>query len=218
MSTKHHDGRATKHSQEPSLSLGWTPLLTFKPLKVAGQSMKPRFDDRLSLLLLKRVMPKKVSFLRAYTGWRHSGAVEEKELGEGRAFFRWLQKHELSILWKEDDFSLNTFFTSKDSPKHDPRDEMAQNLSFAIKPVRVCSRNIKLYVEDRDVLSLLHLPYGREKDFLEIVESYVAERFEWEVWRAPSPSFLDWTKSRGLRPVFQAGQLGFQLPNIFGTL
>ena len=217
MSTKPQDGRATKLLINPTQPLGWTPLITFNALKFSGKKHTPHFDDRLALLLMKRVMPKKVSFLRAYTGWRHSGATEERELGEGRAFFRWLQKHELSILWKEEDFYLNYFFSSPSSPKHDPDDEMAENLSFAIRPVTVGKRTIKLYVEDRDMLSLLYLPYGKEEDFLELVKQYVASRFEREVWRAPSPSFLDWTQASGLRPVFQEGQLGFKLPDIFGT-
>lgn len=157
-------------------------------------------------------MPTKVSLLRAYSGWRHSGSVEERDIGEGRAFFRWLQKHELSILWSEDDFFINPFFASPQSPKHDPSDEFARNLSFAIRPVRVEDRTIKLYVEDRDMISLLHLSYGKEADFLELIKKYVAARFKWEEWRAPAPSFLDWIVTTGKRPVVAEGEIGFRLP------
>ena len=136
-------------------------------------------------------------------------AREENELGEGRAFFRWLQKHELSIEWREKDFSPHPYFTSLHSPQHDPKDEMALGLSFAIKPVTVDKRNVKLYVQDKDMLSLLNLPYGKEEDFLELVMRYVTQRFEWQAWKAPAPHFLDWVLSRGASPVFSEGQLGF---------
>lgn len=154
-------------------------------------------------------MPTKVSFTRAYRGWRASGYAEEKELGEGRAFLRWLQKHEISIDWKERDFSPHPYFCQKESPRHDPNDEMAQGHSFVVRPVRVGQRNVKLYVQDHDMLSLLSMPYGREEDFLELVMRYVAQRFEWQKWKAPAPPFLDWVVSQGSRPVFRAGQLGF---------
>lgn len=186
------------------------PIVTFSPVYALGKKWQPNFGDRHALLLLKRKMPKQVSFPRAYNGWRHSGAKEERELGEGRAFLRWLQKHELSIEWKERDFTPHPYFSHPACPKHDPDDEMAQNLSFAIRPVRVEGRTIKLYVEDTDMLSLLSMPYGNEEDFLELVMRYVAQRFQWESWRAPAPHFLDWVTSQGKRPLFSPGQLGFR--------
>jgi hypothetical protein len=154
-------------------------------------------------------MPKKVSFPRAYAGWLASGARESIELGEGRAFFRWLQKHELSIQWREKDFTPHPYFSNFQAPQHDPKDEMAQGLSFAIKPVMVEKRHVKLYVQDKDMLGLLNLPYGKDEDFLELVMRYVSQRFEWQSWKAPAPHFLDWVMSRGARPVFSEGQLGF---------
>lgn len=185
------------------------PIVTFSPLWVHGRLYKPSFSDSHSLALLRRFRPKQVSFARAYSGWRLSGATEESELGEGRAFLRWLQKHDLSIQWKEKDFRPHPYFAQKNSPAHDLHDEMAQGLSFAIRPVRVSGRTIKLYVKDSDMLGLLSMPYGKEEDFLELVMRYVAQRFEWEKWRAPAPTFLDWVVSHGERPVFGAGQLGF---------
>jgi hypothetical protein len=187
------------------------PIVTFNPVLVQGRKHVPHFGDRHSLLLFKRVMTKKVSFARAYTGWKFASGNEEKELGQGRAFLRWLQKHELSIDWKENDFSVHYYLSSPDAPKHHPQDEMARDLSFAIRPVEVKGRKVKLYIQDHDMLSLLNLPYGNDEDFLELVMKYVTQRFEWETWRAPSPSFLDWVVSRGARPLFQQGQVGLRI-------
>lgn len=187
------------------------PIVTFAPLWVEGRKCFPVFGDRHSLTLLRRLTPKRVSFQRAYTGWRASGASEERELGEGRAFLRWLQKHDLAIDWKESDFNPHPYFKQKNAPTHLPQDEMARGLSFAVKPVSVLGRIIKLYVRDEDMMSLLHMPYGREEDFLELVMEYVAQRFEWEGWRAPAPTFLDWIISHGKRPIFLPGQLGLSL-------
>lgn len=190
------------------------PIITFTKIYAESKAYQPQFGDRDSLLILKRVMPKKVSFIRAYRGFRASGAKEISELGEGRAFFRWMQKHELSILWKEEDFNPHPYFAHKDAPKHALDDEMARGLSFAIRPVQVANRKVKLYVRDNDMLSLLNLPYGEEEDFLELVMSYVAQRFSWEEWRAPAPPFIDWVVSHGKRPIFGPGQMGFDLSAI----
>jgi hypothetical protein len=187
------------------------PIVTFAPLWADGQRWYPEFGDRHALLLLRRITPKKVSFSRAYTGWKLSGAWEEKELGEGRAFLRWLQKHQLSIEWKERDFRPHPYFLNGQTPSHDPNDEMARGLSFAVKPVAVKGRVVKLYVQDQDIMGLLSMPYGKEEDFLELVMSYVSQRFEWESWRAPAPTFIDWLISHGKRPIFLPGQLGFSL-------
>lgn len=187
------------------------PLVTFSPIYAEGRKWFPNFGDRHALLLLKRRMPKSVSFLRAYRGWRASGAHEERELGEGRAFLRWLQKHELAVDWTAEDFKPHLFFQGPDAPKHDPKDELARDHSFAIKPVEAHGRAVKLYVQDTDMLSILNLPYGHEEDFLELVRRYVAQRFDWEKWRAPAPCFLDWVVSQGKRPAFRAGQVGLCL-------
>lgn len=188
------------------------PILTFIPVSFEGEHWQPKFGDRNALLLLKRNMPKKVSFTRAYSGWRAGGSKDERELGEGRAFFRWLQRHDLSIDWKATDFTPHPFFAFRGAPKHSPDDEMAHGLSFAIQPVQVAGRKVKLYVQDDDMLSLLNLPYGDEEDFLELVMRYVTQRFQWEQWRAPAPNFLDWLKGQGKRPLFVPGQLGFTPP------
>lgn len=187
------------------------PIVTFAPLWVNGKRFTPQFGDRHSLILLKRQTEKKVTFQRAYTGWRTADSKEELELGEGRAFLRWLQKYQLSIEWKDRDFKPHPYFFQGPMPYHDQRDEMARGLSFAVKPVQVQGRNIKLYVRDDDMVSILNMPYGQEEDFLELVMRYVAQRFEWDEWQAPAPTFLDWIISHGKRPVFHPGQLGLSL-------
>lgn len=192
------------------------PIVTFTPVWISGKLYQPQFDDRYALLILRRDLPKKVSFKRAYEGWRASGAREEAELGEGRAFLRWLRKHHLSIDWKKSDFKPHPYFSSVDSPTHDPNDEMAKGLSFAIKPIVVGERKVKLYLRDEDMLRLLSMPYGDDEDFLELVMRYVAQRFEWEKWRAPAPTFLDWMISHGKRPVFGQGQVGFLTSYVTG--
>jgi hypothetical protein len=186
-----------------------TPLITFSPIWTQGRLWAPNPGNRHALLLLKRVTATRVSFARAYSGWRASGAREESELGEGRALLRWLQKYKLSIAWQEKDFQLNPLFCCPDSPFHFENDEMAQGLSFAIKPVSVSGRKVKLYVEDEDMLSLIGISHGDSKDFIELVMQYVSLRFEWEKWRSPAPPFKDWIISQGLRPSFSQGQVGF---------
>ena len=110
---------------------------------------------------------------------------------------------------EREDFNPHPYFTQKNLPSHHKDDEMAHGLSFAIKPVSLGKRMIKLYVRDEDMLSLLSMPYGTEEDFLELVMQYVSQRFEWEKWRAPAPTFLNWVISHGKRPIFNQGQLGF---------
>lgn len=185
-----------------------TPIVTFSRVFAEGRWWIPTPGDRHALLILRRNMPKKVSFTRAYRGWRASGAREEKELGEGRAFLRWLMKHELAIDWTQRDFEPHPYFSHPSAPRHDKDDELAHSHSFAIRPIQVGERKIKLYVRDDDMLNLLSMPYGNEEDFLELVMKYVTQRFEWETWRAPAPPFLDWVKSLGKRPSFQLGQVG----------
>lgn len=186
------------------------PIVTFAPIWAENQLWHPKINDRHALLLLRYQMENKVSLVRAYRGWRASGSREERELGEGRAFFRWLQKHQISIEWKKEDFNPHPYFSHPHCPQHDPDDEMSKNLSFCVRPVRVQGRNIKLYIQDTDMVSLLNMPYGNEEDFLELVMRYVAFRFQLEKWRAPAPSFLNWVTNQGSRPVFSSGQLGFR--------
>ena len=186
-----------------------TPIVKFSRVQWEGNWYFPDFGDRHALLILRRQMSKKVSFVRAYRGWLESGTKELMEFGEGRAFLRWLMKHELAIDWKKRDFNPHPYFSDPSCPRHDPRDEMAKGLSFAIKPVEVGDRKVKLYVRDDDMLNLLSMPYGNEEDFLELVMRYVAQRFEWDKWEAPAPPFLDWVKTQGMRPVFGPGEVGF---------
>lgn len=195
------------------MELTWSgrpiPLIKFAPLWAEGRKWNFAPTNREILLLFKHNLPTKVSFQRAFQGWRASGAREEKELGEGRAFLRWLQKHHISVEWKKRDFTPHPYFQNPDNPRHDPTDELARGLSFAIKPVEVAGRRVKLYVQDNDMLALLATPFGHEEDFLELVKKYIATRFDWESWRAPAPHFMDWVMVNGKRPLFGAGQLGF---------
>ena len=196
---------------DPRVACRPNPIVTFNPIRVQGHLWHPRFSDKHALILLRKKGPKQIYFPMAYSSWRNSGAIEEKELGEGRAFLRWLQKYDLSIAWRMQDFKPHPYFCQEDSPKHDPQDEMAQGLSFAIRPVHVSGRHVKLYLQDESMLNLLSLPYGNEEDFLELVMKYVSQRFLWESWRAPAPQFIDWVVSQGKRPIFNQGQLGFNL-------
>lgn len=198
---------------DPILPVGKaTPLITFRPVYFDGTLYRPDFGDRASLLILSRKMPKRVSFLRAYSGWRAGGKKDLQDLGEGRAFFRWLQRHELSIQWRKDDFTINNFFTGADSPRHDPGDEYAQGLSFALNPIRVGKKRVKLYLEDQDVISLLRLGEGLEIDFVALTRAYISMRLDWDTSRAQAPGFLDWVRAKKLRPTLQRGQLGFTPP------
>jgi len=188
------------------------PILRLAPVKVRGVRQNPNLGDRTLLLLLQRKMPKEVTFARAYNGWREGGSREEIELGEGRAFLRWLQRHELGIQWSRQDLQLHPYFQNAKAPRHDPQDETAKGLSFAIAPVEINDRKVKLYVQDLDMLRLIHTNYGHEEDFLTLVKNYVTQRHQWQAWQAPAPSFFDWVSSKGQRAVFLSGQLGFMLP------
>lgn len=188
-----------------------TPLLNFKPIRVCGKLRTPEFSDRVTLLLFKHKTSRRISFREAYLRWVLEENSRNHELGEGKAFLLWLKKTNLSIAWKKTDYELHHYFTDPGAPKHDPDDEMAQDLSFAVRPVEVDGRKVKLYLQDDAVLNLINLAYGEETDFLTLVKTYVAQRFKWESWRAPAPTFLDWVKNQAKRPVFQSGQLGFTL-------
>lgn len=211
-------GKATYHYEDESAERLYTPqtIMRLRQVYAQGVHWTPKLGDRTLLLLLKRRMPKVVSFTRAYTGWRESGAREEFELGEGRAFMRWLQKHELGILWDTKDILLHPFFHDPSSPRHDPTDETAQSMSFAIAPVKVSGRPTKLYMEDHDMLRLLNVAFGIEEDFIELVQKYVLQRHQWQKWQAPAPGFVDWLTNMCRKPVFARGQLGFSLPAALG--
>lgn len=185
-----------------------TPLLKFTPIRIHGRQRTPDFSDRMALLILKHRTPTRITFREAYMRWCLE-CHNDRDLGEGKSFLLWLKKTNQSIAWKAKDYNRHPFFTGKDAPKHDPEDEMAQDLSFAIKPVEVDGRKVKLYLQDEAVLNLISLPYGEEVDFLTLVMTYVSLRFKWESWRAPAPPFLEWVKGQVLRPTFLPGQLGF---------
>ncbi|MCM2351004.1 MAG: hypothetical protein NDI69_13365 [Bacteriovoracaceae bacterium] len=188
-----------------------TPLLQFTAIRIQGKFKVPQFSDRVTLLLLKHKTKIKISFREAYLRWYLEESHSDRDLGEGKAFLLWLKKTNQSIAWKKTDYKLHRFFTDDNAPKHDPEDEMAEELSFAVRPVEVEGRKVKLYLQDDAVLNLINLSYGEESDFLGLVKNYVALRFKWESWRAPAPPFLDWVKSQAKRPVFLPGQLGFSL-------
>ena len=188
-----------------------SPLLTFNPVRINRKYKYPSISDKTSLLLLRLEGTKKINFKEAYKEWFCEGTWQDRDLGEGRAFLKWLKTHEYSITWKKDDFKFHPYFLQDDSPKHDPQDEMSRGLSFAITPVEVNQRKVKLYLQDDAVLNLIAMPYGEEEDFLELVKRYIRMRFEWEKWRAPSPPFLDWVKAQARKPLFNKRQLGLSI-------
>lgn len=196
---------------DPDIPCRPSPFITFRPIRLNGKLKYPHFSDRTSLLLLKLKTSETLSFHEAYEHWWNEGEASERELGEGRAFLRFLQRKQVSIRWSNKDFMLHSYFLQEDSPKHFTGDEMAQGLSFAIKPVEVDKRKVILYLKDEDVLNLINMPYGQDEDFLLLVKKYIKMRFQWEKWQAPSPPFLDWIKAQARRPAFSRGQLGFCL-------
>lgn len=188
-----------------------SPLFTFSPIRINGKLKTPHFTDKITLALLKHKTTGPKYFRDLYVDWYCENSWIDRDLGEGRAFYRWLQKSNQSIEFRPHDFKLHSYFTQENAPKHDPNDEMAKGLSFAIRPVKVGHRNVKLYLQDECMMNLLTMPFGEDEDFLELVKEYVNLRFQWEKWRAPAPPFLDWVKARAKRPVFSSGQLGFCL-------
>jgi hypothetical protein len=188
-----------------------SPLFTFSPIRINGKMKSPHFTDKITLALLKHKSIEKKYFRDLYVEWHCEGSWIDRELGEGRSFYRWLQKTNQSIEFRPHDFKLHSYFTQANAPRHDADDDMAKGLSFAIRPVKVGDRNVKLYLQDECMMNLLTMPFGEDEDFLELVKEYVNLRFQWEKWRAPAPPFLDWLKARAKRPVFSTGQLGFCL-------
>lgn len=196
---------------DSSLPCRPNPLMKFSPIRINGKLRYPNFSDKVALTLLTLKWAQRVNFQEAYKEWFLEQSMKDLELGEGRSFLRWLQKNRLAVNCKETDYSLHAYFLQPNSPKHDASDELSQGHSFAIAPVQVERRTVKLYLEDEAVINLINLPYGVEKDFLHLVKNYVQTRFQYEEWRAPAPTFLDWVKAQGLRPVFSSGQLGLSL-------
>lgn len=207
-------GGAVYHYGDYDLQEGCTPspVMKLRSIQIRGKKYNPNLGDRTILLLLQRKMEKKVSFSRAYTGWREGGSREEHELGEGRAFLRWIQRHELGISWEEGDIALHPYFIDDQAPRHNPQDETAKGMHFAIAPIEVNGRRIKLYVEDQDMLRIIHTPYGRELDFGVLLKKYLMARLKWLEWQAPAPTLMEWLRSTGHKPLFSRGQLGFCPP------
>lgn len=186
-------------------------LIQFKSIYFNNKLETPIFDDHSSLQILKKKAQKKVSFIRAYHGWRIGGSKDEMNLGSGKSFLRWMNHHQLSILWDEGDFIINPLFGGASMPKHTADDEFAKDHSFAIKTVIVEGRSIKLYITDQHMIRLFNFHHGNPEDFLELVKVYISHRIVWEKWKIPSPFFLDWMISHQKRPIFQPGQVGLSL-------
>lgn len=193
---------------DPKVPCRPSPFISFRPIRINGKQKYPAITDKVALLILKHKTEKQMSFREAYVEWFTEGSWTDRDLSEGRSFLKWLKSMNVSIKWQPHDFEMHSYFLRPESPKHDPDDEMAKDLSFAIKPVTVNGRRVKLYLQDEAVLGLISMPFGEDHDFLELVENYVALRFKWESWKAPAPTFLDWVKSQAKRPVFSVGQLG----------
>lgn len=189
-------------------SLRPSPILAFTPIRYQGRPRVPKISDRDGLYLLKLKGEKKISFREAYVESVCKDSKDAHELGEGRALLRWLKKNRMMILWKDGDFKMHSLF--EDGPGFDAEDELSRDHSFSILPVTVMGRVIKLYVEDEAMLALLCLDYGEEENFLSLVRRYIARRIQWEHWRAPAPTFLDWVRVEGKKPVFDRGQVSFK--------
>ncbi|MES2527956.1 MAG: hypothetical protein V4598_12760 [Bdellovibrionota bacterium] len=188
-----------------------SPLLFFTPIRYQGRPRVPNISDRDSLSLMKLKGEKKISFRDAYVESVCKDSRDANELGEGRALLRWLRKNKMMILWKDGDFKMHSFF--ENGPGFDENDELSRDHSFSIVPVTVMGRLIKLYIEDEAMLALLSLDFGEEENFVSLVRRYIARRIQWEHWRAPAPTFLDWVRVEGKKPVFNSGEVGFHPPH-----
>lgn len=196
---------------DPSLPCRPSPFLTLSPVKMNGKWRTPELSERTMLELLKLKGTRFMPFTEAYREWFGTSRLKERELGEGRSFLLWARKEKLNLKFCKSDIELHPYFAQKNSPRHAPDDEMASGLSFAAQPVKVEGRTVKLYLQDEAIMNLISMPFGHDTDFRELMEDYVRLRFQWEVWRAPAPTFLDWVKAQAKRPVFSQGQLGFCL-------
>ena len=210
-----HYGKITwDHNDfDPKVPCRPVPIMAFQSVRINGVLKKPHFSDKVMLKLLKHKALIKISFTAAYKEWLIEHSWMDQDLGEGRSFLRWLQKYNKCIQWSAQDLKLHSYFQIKNAPKHLPGDELAQGLSFAIKPVEVDGRVVKLYLQDEAILNLLNMSYGEEHNFLDLIAEYVKLRFKWEKWQAPAVPFLEWVKSQAKRPVFTGGDLGF-CPNL----
>lgn len=188
------------------------PVFFFNPIRYQGRPRVPRISDRDTISIMKLKGEREISFRDAFTQAVCRDSREADEVGEGRAILRWLKKRRLFIVWRTSDFKLHSYF--EDGPELSAEDELSKDHSFSIQPVKVMGRTIKLYIEDEAMMTLLTLEYGEEEDFLSLVKRYISRRIQWEHWRAPAPTFLDWVKCEGKRPVFGKGQVGFRAPTV----
>ena len=185
-----------------------TPLIQFKDVWHEGRFHSFEPDDLSALLILQKNTEKKVSYVRAFRGWKTSGLQIERR-SDGRAFNAWLNKYKLSVLWESGDFIVNPLLSSQKAPRHDPTDELAEGHSFVIRPTMVDGRHIKLYVQDPDMIKLLNLHLGRKVSFSELTRSYIENRLKWQKGNILAPTFLDWIIATGVRPHVEEGELGF---------
>lgn len=192
----------------PLSNAALTPILRFRQVWHEGAFHSFNPDDIYSLLILQKVTAKRVSYERAYRGWRSGPMINERR-SPGRAFYHWLDKHSLSIIWKETDFSTNPLLSSALCPRHDPDDELAQGHSFVIRPQLIQQRKIKLYVQDRDMIKVLSLYSGDEAPLGDLTRNYISQRLLWEKTHTPAPSFLDWLIANGKKVQVGEGDLGF---------
>jgi hypothetical protein len=197
---------------DPSVPCVPSPIFRFNPIRINGKEKCPEFSDKVALRLLRKTGNRRIGFREAYREWYHRSSWVDRDLGEGRAFLRWIERESVAVRISPQDFTLHRYFTTPGAPAHEHSDELGRELSFALSPVEVNARRVKLYLQDDAVLNLLSLPFGYEEDFLKLVRRYVEKRFDWECWKAPAPLFLDWVKSEARRPVFLPGQLGLCLP------
>ncbi|HLT23424.1 MAG TPA: hypothetical protein VKZ84_08270 [Bacteriovoracaceae bacterium] len=183
-------------------------LIQFKDVWHEGKFHSFNPDDLSALLILQRVTDKQVSYERAFRGWRNSPIAQERR-SPGRAFYSWLNKHHLSIIWKYNDFTINPILSSPLAPRHEANDEFAQGHSFVIKPQMIDGRRIKLYVQDQDMIKILNLHIGEPTSLGELTQKYIGQRLKWEKTCMPAPTFLDWIIANGKRPQVVEGELGF---------
>ena len=185
-----------------------TPLIQFKEVWHQGSFHAFNPDDLYALMILQKITSKQVSYERAFRGWKNAPFLHERR-SVGRAFYSWLAKHQLSIIWKESDFQINPLLTSALAPRHDQDDELARNHSFVIRPQMVDGRSIKLYVQDQDMIKLLSLHMGEVEPLTSLTRHYITQRLKWEKSLMPAPTFLDWIIATGKRAYVSEGELGF---------
>lgn len=183
-----------------------TPCCPFPVIKI-NKYFKGFHRTALNLFKLK--CSEKILLDEAYLAWSSSFLSVQAGQDDAINFLHWLKKRNLSIQWRSKDFTIHPYFYYSKCPSYEKGNNFEQDSSFSIKPVQVDGRNIKLCLEDDSIMSLLNISYGDEIDFLELVKDYIQMRFHREKWGTPSPTFLDWVKILGKKPLFKVGQLSF---------